>query len=94
MTTLPLPLLAGAYLLLVNLAAYAAFAFDKRRAELRLRRIPESTLLLLCALGGSPGGLVAQRLKRHKTRKRSFQIEFWMIVVLQAGALGAATWLL
>jgi uncharacterized membrane protein YsdA (DUF1294 family) len=87
-------LLAGLYLLLVNLAAYTAFASDKRRAELRLRRIPEARLLFLCAIGGSPAGFVAQRVKRHKTRKRSFQIEFWIVVAVQVASLGAAAVLL
>ena len=39
------------------------------------------TLHGLEAAGGWPGALVAQRVFRHKTRKRSFQIIFWLIVL-------------
>jgi uncharacterized membrane protein YsdA (DUF1294 family) len=31
-------------------------------------------------LGGWPGALLAQQCFRHKTRKVSFQLLFWMIV--------------
>ncbi|MGV8663884.1 DUF1294 domain-containing protein, partial [Pseudomonas aeruginosa] len=33
-------------------------------------------------LGGWPGALVAQQVFRHKTRKLSFQLVFWGIVLL------------
>ena len=45
-------------------------------------RTPESTLHLLELLGGWPGGLVAQQVFRHKTRKFSYQLTFWCIVGL------------
>ncbi|MFP5341147.1 MAG: DUF1294 domain-containing protein, partial [Gammaproteobacteria bacterium] len=32
--------------------------------------------------GGWPGALVAQQVFRHKTRKLSYQLTFWLIVVL------------
>ncbi|WP_147463771.1 DUF1294 domain-containing protein, partial [Pseudomonas amygdali] len=32
-------------------------------------------------LGGWPGALLAQQVFRHKTRKVSFQIVFWLIVL-------------
>ena len=39
-------------------------------------------------LGGWPGALLGQRRFRHKTRKRSYQLVFWLI-----GALHLAAWL-
>jgi len=33
-------------------------------------------------LGGWPGALLAQQLFRHKTRKLSYQLLFWAIVLL------------
>ena len=43
---------------------------------------PEVRLHLFELLGGWPGALVAQQAFRHKTRKLSFQLVFWGIVLL------------
>lgn len=82
-----------AYLLLVNLAALAAFGLDKRRAVRRdhhigRRRIPERRLLALAAAGGAAGAAVAQRLFRHKTLKEPFASWLRLILTLQAIAAG------
>jgi len=45
-------------------------------------RTGEGTLILLGVLGGWPGAIVAQQLFHHKTKKRSFQIAFWLTVLL------------
>jgi len=71
--------LAAAYLALINLAAFAAFASDKRRARSGARRIPERGQ--------------AQRLLRHKTRKEPFRTWLWLIACAQALVLAAALWL-
>lgn len=76
-------LLIGAYLLLVNLAAYALFAHDKRAAERGQWRVSEDSLLFISAIGGSAGAFAAQRRFRHKTRKQPFQTLFRTVVVLQ-----------
>lgn len=39
--------LAGLYLIAINAATFAAFAFDKRAAGRRARRVPERRLLTL-----------------------------------------------
>lgn len=80
----------GLYLLFANLVAFAAYAWDKRQAVARKRRVPERTLLVLAAIGGSPGAFAAQRLCRHKISKRPFQAVFRMIVVVQAAAVAWA----
>ena len=59
-----------------NFAALVAFAFDKWLAGRAARRVAESTLVWLGALGGWPGGLLAMKLFRHKTVKRSFQFKY------------------
>ena len=78
------------YFAVINLGAYFAYFADKRRAQLGLRRTPESSLLMLGLFGGSPGAFAAQEIYRHKTRKASFRLKFWLIVAIQlAIAIGA-----
>lgn len=61
-----------AWVLIVSLLAYRAFAADKRRAERGEWRIPETRLLTWAMIGGWPGAKLAQRRLRHKTRKQPF----------------------
>lgn len=65
---------------------------DKNNALNARRRIPEKQLHLAELFGGWPGALVAQQVFRHKTRKASFQIVFWGIVL--AHQILWADWLL
>lgn len=74
------------YLLTVNVVAAAVTIFDKRRAVRGGRRIRESTLLILAALGGSPAMLATMRLIRHKTRKKKFMLGIPVILALQLAA--------
>lgn len=81
------------YLLAVNALTLAAYWLDKRIARRSGKskgyagRIPESALLTLALLGGSPAALFAQRKFRHKTRKISFQARYWIIVAAQAAGM-------
>ena len=70
-------------------ACFLAYAWDKRAARCGLRRWPERQLLLLGCVGGWPGGLLAQRVFRHKTRKQAFQRAFWTTVALNVTLLAA-----
>lgn len=74
-------LLAGASLV-VSLLTFVAYGSDKSRAEAGEWRIPESTLHLAELAGGWPGAFLAQRVFRHKISKLSYQIEFWVIVLI------------
>lgn len=76
---LPWPLLAY---LLVSIVSFIQYAMDKRSAEIGRWRTTENTLHITELLGGWPGALVAQQVFRHKTRKVSFQVVFWLIVGL------------
>ena len=62
-------------------AAATACAVDKFRAQQGHWRISEGTLHLFELAGGWPGAFAAQRILRHKTRKLSFQLVFWIIVL-------------
>jgi uncharacterized membrane protein YsdA (DUF1294 family) len=70
-----------------SVAAFVAYALDKSAAKNDRWRISERTLHLFGLLGGWPGALVAQKLLRHKTGKRSFQLVFRVTVVLNCGML-------
>lgn len=88
------PLNIAYYAIAINFAAFAAFGFDKMRAEANTWRIPEADLLALAWLGGSPGAYAGRQLFRHKTRKQPFSSRLRQVVVFQAAALaGLAVWL-
>ena len=64
------------YLLIVNVFEFLAMYLDKKRAEKRRWRIPEFDLLFIGLIGGGIGGLLAQQLFHHKTRKIRFYLFF------------------
>src|SRR5215213_10358676 len=71
-----------------SIITYGAYARDKTAAQNAGWRTPESTLHLLSLVGGWPGALIAQVLLRHKTRKPSFLIGYWLTVIVNCVALG------
>jgi uncharacterized membrane protein YsdA (DUF1294 family)/cold shock CspA family protein len=82
--------LPGLYLI-ASAVVFLVYVLDKSAARNDQRRIPENTLHVLALVGGWPGALAAQRLIRHKSKKRSFQLLFWTTVILNCGGL---IWLL
>ena len=81
-----------AFLMAVNLATVTAYAYDKWAAPREGKRIPENSLHLLAALGGTPAAFASQHLFRHKTRKQTFRLRFWLIVLAQVLLLLAWLW--
>ena len=80
--------LLALYLAAVNLVAFVAMGWDKRRAKQPgRRRIPEKRLFLLALLGGALGATAGMFLFHHKTRHWTFRWGFPAILVLEA-ALG------
>lgn len=77
---------------LASVVAFFTYAYDKRAAVLGQWRISESVMQSVALLGGWPGALVAQQVLRHKNRKRSFQIRFWIYAVLHEIVLGVIMW--
>ncbi len=72
---------------LINLVTLFGYWRDKKAAEQQAWRTQESTLLLLGLVGGWPAAFVAQHWFRHKNRKVSFQLLFWLTVLLHTSAL-------
>lgn len=71
------------YLLIINAVSFLLMLADKRRAKKHRWRIPESTLLLSAALGGSIGCLLGMYAIRHKTRKPKFYLGVPAILIAQ-----------
>ncbi|KPY44587.1 MULTISPECIES: DUF1294 domain-containing protein [Pseudomonas syringae group] len=68
-------------LIVMSLLTFVLYRHDKRQAGNGGQRTPENVLHATELLGGWPGALLAQQVFRHKTRKVSFQIVFWLIVL-------------
>lgn len=73
----------GYALLAMNALGFALMCLDKLFAKNHQRRIPEATLLLLAALGGSAGSLLGMYLVRHKTKHPKFYIGIPLILAAQ-----------
>ena len=71
------------YLFLINALAFLLMLADKRKAQKKLWRIPEATLMTTAAMGGSIGALAGMYTFRHKTRKPKFYIGIPVILALQ-----------
>ena len=67
---------------LVSVVTFCLYWSDKRKAQSDSWRTPEKILHAMELAGGWPGALVAQQVFRHKTRKVSYQVVFWLIVLL------------
>jgi uncharacterized membrane protein YsdA (DUF1294 family) len=72
--------------------AFLLFGFDKWRAgRTGSRRIAESSLWLVSALGGWPGGFLGIVIFRHKSSKPSFLFKFFFALLVWT-ALVAGAW--
>ena len=60
------------WLVLVNLAAFILYGYDKSCARKNKQRVPEKTLLFWAWIGGSIGAFMGMRFFHHKTLKAKF----------------------
>lgn len=74
------------YLAGINVLTFLIYCIDKLKARERWWRIPEATLLLLAAIGGSVGAWAAMYTMRHKTRHKKFKYGVPVILLLQIAA--------
>lgn len=71
------------YLLIINALGLLLMLADKLRAKNSQWRIPEATLLVVAAAGGSVGSLAGMHLFRHKTRRPKFTVGIPVMLALQ-----------
>ena len=71
------------YLVIINLLAFFAMWWDKRRAQKGEWRISEAGLFTLVILGGGIGGIAGMYIFRHKTKKLKFTIGFPTILITE-----------
>ena len=71
------------YLILVNITGFAMMGIDKSRAKRGAWRIPEKTLFLVSALGGSIGTWAGMYFFHHKTRHWYFVVGMPLILIVQ-----------
>jgi len=78
----------GGFYALMSALGFSLYGLDKRASTRGGWRTPEVRLHLIELLGGWPGALLAQRVFRHKTRKTSFQVMFYLAVAVNLVVLG------
>ena len=71
------------YLICISLVSAVVTIADKRKAEKGAWRVPEATLLLLSALGGSAAMYLTMHLIRHKTKHIKVMLGIPLIIVFQ-----------
>lgn len=74
-------------LVVLNLAAFIVCGADKSAAQRQRWRVPEKTLFLLAAIGGSLGMYLGMLTFRHKTKHWYFMFGMPAIVVVHAALL-------
>ena len=72
----------------MSLVDFLLFGIDKRRAQTRQWRVPETTLLLAALFGGSLGGLLGMLVFHHKTRKPKFYLSIPLMLLVHAALAG------
>ena len=72
------------YLAMISAVAVFATLGDKLSAKKGGRRVPENTLMVLAALGGSAAMLLTMLVIRHKTRHIKFMLGIPIIILFQA----------
>jgi uncharacterized membrane protein YsdA (DUF1294 family) len=81
-----LPKLLLIYLLIINALGCLLMLIDKIKAKKKRWRIPEVTLFLVAAVGGSIGSLIGMYTFRHKTKHFQFIVGMPLILAVQVVA--------
>ena len=78
---------AGLYLI-ASITSFCTYWIDKRAANAKISRTPESTLHTIDLVFGVIGGLLAQHILRHKTFKQGYVFETGVIAAFHILMLG------
>lgn len=73
-----------AYVAIISLVSVIMTIKDKSCAKKGKWRVPEKTLFILSALGGSVAMYITMKTIRHKTQHKRFMIGIPVIMILQA----------
>ncbi len=71
------------YMIIINLIGFSLMGIDKYKAKKRAFRIPEATLFIVAAFGGSIGSIIGMYTFHHKTRHWYFVYGMPFILFLQ-----------
>ena len=89
---IPMPwLILFGYIAVISLISIIVCIYDKKiskRNDVRLR-IPEKSLFIWSAVGGSLAMYITMRLIRHKTKHVSFMVGIPVIFILQVALIVA-----
>lgn len=77
------------YIVSVSIIGWILPYMDKKRARNGSWRIPEKTLFIVSALGGSFAMYASMKKYRHKTKHKRFMIGIPLIMLVQAGLIAA-----
>ena len=75
------------WLCVISLVAVIVTIADKWKAKRGKWRVPEATLLLISALGGSAAMYATMLCIRHKTKHVKFMLGIPLIIILQTALL-------
>ena len=81
-------LIAGGWLVFVNVFTFGLFAYDKYCAQHDKWRIPEAKLLFWAALGGALGAGLAMEICHHKTLHLKFKFGVPLLLFVQIILIG------
>jgi len=73
------------YIIIINIFTFIIYGIDKLRAIIKSshNRISENRLLFLVLIGGVIGSFLSMIIFRHKIKKLSFLIKFFLLLILQ-----------
>ena len=71
------------YVIVINVITLMMYGIDKWKAKHSKWRIPEATLLIMAAVGGSIGAWMGIKLFHHKTLHKKFKYGVPAILILQ-----------
>ena len=75
-----------AYLILANILSFLLYGYDKLKSlksSKNTRRVSENKLLLSSFVGGTIGSIISMLMFRHKIKKASFLIKFFLVIIIQ-----------